>query len=490
MAKNFGTGKHPITQERIFTIMMVLTFGVSGIFLVKNILGGSMQAILIIGGCLLVFAGLAVVMHFAKVSQYAKQFVMSICLVVLVFVISANSGDFYSDDFPLFLAVIGLSGMYLEPRYTQVQMVLITAVLAALYMLNPDKADPLGQYIMCVVLLDVAAFTFYLTIKRGRQFITYSTDKADEANRLLASIQATQQELERSHVRSAERLAGMQVVNRNLESGTVELQRGSNSIEEGTRDLERTFVTAHRGIQETGSRIEGLDEGLMRVEQALAESSANLAQMKEQMEHVSSAIISAGEVFGQLREQTKEIGALADQMQSIAFNTTILAINASVEAARAGEYGVGFTVVANEVQRLAAESEGCTDKVGDVMTQINLKLEQTAKRMEESASIIRDSQGTMHSMEEDFRHLEEHFGGLHQNIAEQNESVRQMDGEFGLLEARVSEMNSSSAANRQVVEAIVSAIRDYQHQMELIVSDSRQLRELSASMVDGFAAER
>ena len=118
MAKNLKEGKRPITKERIFVIMMVLTFGVSAVFLIKNLLEGNLKAILVIGGCLLMFVTLAVVMHLLKLSQYIKQFVMSLCLVVLVFVISANSGTFYSDDFPLFLAIIGLSGMYLEPKYT------------------------------------------------------------------------------------------------------------------------------------------------------------------------------------------------------------------------------------------------------------------------------------------------------------------------------------------------------------------------------------
>ena len=122
------------------------------------------------------------------------------------------------------------------------------------------------------------------------------------------------------------------------------------------------------------------------------------------------------------------------------------------------------------------------------MTQINQKLQQTGHRMEESSKIIENSYNTMLAMEEGFRNLKEQFDGLHQNIAEQNASVRQMDGEFSQLEDRVSEMNSCSAANQQAVSGIVSAIRDYQRYMELIASDSQRLQELSASMVDGSTA--
>ena len=216
----------------------------------------------------------------------------------------------------------------------------------------------------------------------------------------------------------------------------------------------------------------------------MAESGARLAQMGQQMEQVNAAITAAQTVFEELRQQTREISKLTEQMQNIAFHTTILALNASVEAARAGEYGVGFTVVANEVQRLATESEACTGQVGAVVDRINRNIEQTTQRMEDSIQVIGQSHITMGAMEEGFRDLEDHFGGLHRSIAQQSHNVREMDREFGQLEGRIGEMNGSSQTNQQAVEAIVEAIRDYQKQTELMAADSRRLHELSAALLD------
>ena len=50
-------------------------------------------------------------------------------LVILVLFISLNSGSYYSDDFPLYLALIALTGMYLEPKCTLVQAVAIDVAL-------------------------------------------------------------------------------------------------------------------------------------------------------------------------------------------------------------------------------------------------------------------------------------------------------------------------------------------------------------------------
>ena len=54
--------KLPMSHEAILKIMMVVTFAVAGIFLVKNLLGKQWQAVVVIGVCLAVFAGLQVVM--------------------------------------------------------------------------------------------------------------------------------------------------------------------------------------------------------------------------------------------------------------------------------------------------------------------------------------------------------------------------------------------------------------------------------------------
>lgn len=483
--KDYHTrNRQPLPKEQLLYIMFGLTFGVSGIFFMKNLLTSSVQGMVAIGGCLLVLTIVTVLMYRMGASLYWKQFIVSNCLVGLIFVVSLNSGAYYSDDFPLFLIAVGLGSLYLEPRITVVQTILSTLALIALYLINPDKADPLGQYIMCVVMMVLAALTFSIAIYRGRKFIQLSEDRAEEADRLLESIRRTQAELEQNYLRSSGRLDQMREANCNLEHNTRSLQRGSNGIQVGTRELEHTFSTARSGIQAASGQIAGLDEDIRRVEQAMEESNGQLNQIGQQMEQVNGAITAAQAVFVELQQQTREISRLTEQMQNIAFHTTILALNASVEAARAGEYGVGFTVVANEVQRLATESESCTGQVGVLVAKINHNIEQTAQRMEESIQVIHRSRITMGDMEGEFRNLENRFGGLHQSIAQQSNSVREMDREFARLENRIGEMNDSSHTNQQAVEAIVGAIRDYQKQMELIVADSRHLQELSTAMMD------
>ena len=166
--------KAPVQQETIFKIMMSITFLVASLFLIKNIAAKAYDGAIVIGVCIFLFTAIVLAMKFFKVSQFKQQLVLSLCLVGVVFLISANSGNYYSDDFPLFLALLGLTGLYLEPVYTIAQSFLIVGALIGLYILHPEKADPMAQYGMCVGLLALAAFINYLVIKRGRAFIDFS----------------------------------------------------------------------------------------------------------------------------------------------------------------------------------------------------------------------------------------------------------------------------------------------------------------------------
>ena len=113
---------------------------------------------------MLAFAAALFIMKLMKLHKRKKQLVVCVMLMFLVFVVSLFSGNFYSDDFTLYLAVIALSGMYLEPTVTKVQTVLVNVLLALQYIINPGKADPLSQYIMCMVLTTLTSILFLQVI--------------------------------------------------------------------------------------------------------------------------------------------------------------------------------------------------------------------------------------------------------------------------------------------------------------------------------------
>lgn len=475
--------KGTMTQEKIFKIMLSMTLAVTAIFLVKNIVTQTWNAAIAIG---VIFVGFCIALFITKqmnASLFVQQLVLCVALPLLVFFISIFSGNYYSDDFPLFLTVIGLSGLYLEPAYTKIQVVEVPVLLILLYIIHPEKADPISQYLMCVALTAIAGYSFMMTIKRGRAFIDLSAYQAEEAKRLLDSIKLVGEELKENYENSSERITGMRKVNQQLEENTNELKRGSYEITRGSDEVETTCESVQECMQETDKHITSLNEGVQQVEGAMADSKENIQLMDKQMQSVKKTVDETKDVFALLQNQIRDITAATAELTKIADNTKMLALNASIEAARSGEAGKGFAVVASEVQKLALDSNDCASRVITIVDDMRNQINRTSKQLGESDTAINGSIKSLDDLENGFDGLINNLDFLYTNITKQNQNVEHMDSMFHALRGKVSEMSHYSVENQAAVESIVESMETYKEHMRLIVEDTKSIHELSASML-------
>lgn len=478
------TVKKPIAKESIFKTMLYVTFSVASVFLVKNIVSGSLQGGLSVGISLAVFAVIVVLMKRFHAKPEHQQFVVSMSLVFLVFIISLYSGDYYSDDFPLYLAVIGLTGLYLRPGYTKVQMVLADIMLILQYILHPEKAENLSQYILSMAMFTLAALMFYLAIKRGRAFIEISQARAQEAELLLSSMANIGEELQQNFEDSSGRIENLQEANRRLENHTGELEQGSGGITQGAGQMAGTCDNVQERIQQTESQVSLLNDGVKIFETTLTENRKNMEDMNQQMQSVRITMAEANEVFDLLDQQMQEISSVTEQLNRISSSTTMLALNASIEAARAGQQGAGFAVVASKVQELAVDSNHCADQVAGVVGVMQSQIQETSRQLTESTQAVSGSLEALTGLQAGFDRLTEQFQSLYQNIEEQNRNVIQVEAIFEELRQRVIEMNTFSGENQRAVAAIADAIKVYKENISLVLDDSMHVQKLSASMLD------
>ena len=455
MSNNVKKFSKPVGEDSIYKLMLIITFAVAGAFFVKNIISFSLIGMLSIGGCLLGFAAAILVMNLIKLHKRKKQLVVCVMLMFVVFVVSLFSGNFYSDDFTLYLAVIALSGMYLEPTVTKVQAVLVNVLLALQYVINPGKADPLSQYIMCMVLTTLTAILFLQVIKRGRCFIQVGIDRSEEAEGLVDSITKAGMELQKNCETSAKRVEGLQDASETLELRTRELRAGSDNIILGAKDIVHSFEHVHETVQFSG----------------------------QQMNSVKEAVDEANKVFAKLQKQISEISAVTDQLNSIASSTNMLALNASIEAARAGQSGAGFAVVASKVQELAVDSNRCSGQVVEVVTAMQSQIAITTEQLGESTTAIDSSIGALEGLQTSFDELTTKFEALYDNIEAQNENVGKMDDEISQLERRIDDMSACTEDNQIYVDEITNIVEVYKSHTKQVVEDTQQVNDLSVSML-------
>jgi len=456
--------KAPITQEKIFRFMLILTVAVSSFFFLKNLIGKAVPQAILIGVTIAVFGILFLILHLRKAKDTTKQFVLAISLMVLIFIIALNSGGYFSDDFIMFLAVIALTGLYLEPKYSIVQLIMATCFLIIMFNLHPEKADPLGQYAQCVGEFVLTGVLFIQTIKRGRAFIGIGEDRAKEAEGLVESMKDMGEELDHDFAKSSAR----------INNNTAELQKGSKSIVESAIDMQGSCDDVQDRIIISQQSIIELNEQVTRFEIALRENQENIVNMEQHLVAVTSTVKEANEVFQAMEQKMGEVADIADQLGDISFNTTILSLNASIEAARAGESGAGFEVVASEMRQLSNNSNIFSEQVSEVVKELEKEVGETARQFQDSTKALTESKESMIELQESFERLTKQFDALYGNIATQNNNVNEVGNIFHDLRARVAEMQNYSADNQKSVGAIIDAMDLYKENIEKVIESTRR----------------
>ena len=476
--------RKPISEDIMFKIMMIITFSVTAFFVLKNVISKSISGTIVTTTCLIVFALIIFVMKKMQVDKSKQQFAICICIIFLCFIISLFSGNYYSDDFPLYLAIVGLSGIYLRPNYTIIQVAIIDILLIAQYLIHPEKADPLSQYLMCMGILTIGVFTNYLTIKQGRAYIELAQARAEGAETLLSSIRLAGEDLLDTCEKSSKRIAGLKEVNDLLEQNANDLKEGYTEIDADTKEVASTFEDVREKMNITEQQIASLNDEVQNVEHALGHNKDNMLEVTKQVETVKNILFSTNEVFNDLQQKIVEISGITEQLTKIASSTNMLALNASIEAARAGEAGAGFAVVASKVQELAEDSNRCSAQVNTVVSDMQYQIAKTTDQLAESTQAIKTSVESLNGFHESFDSLTSQFISLYGNIYDQNINVQEMEQRIDELKEKIVDMTYTSEKNQDTVVSMTNALGIYKENVDMVVSDTEEIHKVSDSMLD------
>ena len=188
-----------------------------------------------------------------------------------------------------------------------------------------------------------------------------------------------------------------------LSAASQEINASSMEISASVQQIAHGAELQSRKVEETSAAMESISETIgavaARAEEAsrTSEDASQVAVKGEQATHeaiakmddVRDAIqVLAGSVE-MLGTRSQEIGAIVDVITSIADQTNLLSLNAAIEAARAGESGRGFSVVAEEVRKLAEGSGKAAEQIGDLIKEVQQETAKALKYMDIGTAEVR-----------------------------------------------------------------------------------------------------
>ena len=232
----------------------------------------------------------------------------------------------------------------------------------------------------------------------------------------------------------------------------MSLQHASSEIAKGSQELAARTEQAAANLQQTSASMEQIaavvnnaSDSAQQADQ-LALSTRDLAQQGLHSMH------SVEQTMDTINDSSSEISSIVNLIDSIAFQTNILALNASVEAARAGEHGRGFAVVAQEVRILASRS---SDASKNIATLINTSLNRTKVGVDQ----VKQTGVTMQEMVKSIERVAD-------VIAEISAGAKEQSVGIGQVNDAVNELDSMTQHNASMVEESSAAAAELREQAD------------------------
>ena len=157
------------------------------------------------------------------------------------------------------------------------------------------------------------------------------------------------------------------------EKQSIQITETTDAVTNMTRSILQVSSNANQASQVAQRSLQAANVG----SQAVQNTIAGMNGIREQIQETSKRIKRLG-------ESSQEIGEIVELISDITEQTNILALNAAIQAASAGEAGRGFTVVAEEVQRLAERSSEATKQIGAIVKTIQTDTNSAVAAMEKS----------------------------------------------------------------------------------------------------------
>ena len=239
-----------------------------------------------------------------------------------------------------------------------------------------------------------------------------------------------------------------------VEESANHISTAAKELAEQNTDLSRRTESQAASIEETSASMNEISNNIRQSSNDSVSGNKMILDSKDAIENAGNIISDTTKNIEEVHEASTKIKDITKIIEDIAFQTNILALNASVEAARAGEQGKGFAVVASEVRNLAQTTQTSVKSITDLIENVYNKIDKATETARESQTIFAEIQNKI-----------DEASSMMQNIS--HSAVEQQSG-IDQIKIAIEEMDTTTQKNAALVEEATASA-------DVLFSQSKEL---------------
>ena len=220
---------------------------------------------------------------------------------------------------------------------------------------------------------------------------------------------------------------------------------------------------------------------------AANDGAKNVMNAVSQMQLIESSVSESAKVIAELGEESDKIGKIVDAISAIAEQTNLLALNAAIEAARAGEHGRGFAVVADEVRKLAEQSQTSAGEISSLITSIQEKAQNAVRVMQTGVDQTKVGTEAVDGAGNTFRQIAQMVTEVAERSNRMQSIVVELSEGSSVISQAVGRIDAKSKDVARESETVSAASEEQTATMHEIADASRSLAQMAQEMQNSLS---